>query len=166
MMPNRDEAHEGIWRVAWCLSVRHLINNNTQAGWRLPAMCIIAYTHLIIGRFLALVHTRASERASERCRAFRSITNVFWDWERFTIGDSARSNSISQRNKLLEARIYAWMCVSAGDFRHVVYSVGTRTRPYAGAVTAAVKNRDKTRATHAVVRNERRSVTLIKPSYN
>lgn len=103
MMPNKDEPHEGIWRVAWCLSVRHLINNNTQADWRLPAMCIIAYIHLIIGRFLTLVHTRVTSAA------FRSITNVFWDWERFTIGDSARSDSISQRNKLLEARIHTWM---------------------------------------------------------
>lgn len=106
MMANRDEPHERIWRVAWCLSVRHLINNNTQAGWRLPAMCIIAYTHLIIRPF---PHARAY--ASGRCRAFRSITNVFWDWEHFTIRDSARSNSISQGNKLLEARIRArtWM---------------------------------------------------------
>lgn len=63
---------------------------------------------------IALTPTRSSV-ASSRARAYirstvlahRSIINVSWDWNVFTIRDSTRSNSISQGNKLLDGRTHA-----------------------------------------------------------
>jgi hypothetical protein len=55
----------------------------------------MAYTHLIIGRFLAVVHTQSALRCAINNKCVLGLERFYG------YGDSTRSNSISQRDKLL-----------------------------------------------------------------
>jgi len=60
-------------------------------------MRVIAYTHLIIGRFLALAYAIVALRCAINNKCVLGLKRFYG------YGDSTRSNSISQRDKLLAA---------------------------------------------------------------